>query len=181
MAVRPSGVSRTTPCDSAPNAEAYDGIPSDRPSPTSDCALRAMRAWASWPAMATTGRLTDSRSQRSRVRVGRSSSDTSVSAGRIQYVSSARERASLDSSRHSLSTFSHSRPSIAAFQSRHCSSPFGESGCAAMPNPPRRCTSSSTSRASPARRYGDCGIPKAIKWPSSVLISTASMSSTPST
>ena len=106
------------------------------------------------------GRVTISPSHRSNVRLGRSSSAASVSAGRNEYVSSARDNAMRDSSRHSLSTLSHSRPSTAAFQSRHCNSAFGESGCAAIPKPPRRWTSSSTSRASPASRYGACGNPQ---------------------
>ena len=41
-----------------------------------------------------------------------------------------------------------------ALHSFHRSSGFGESGCATMPKPPRRLTSSTTSRASPPRGYG---------------------------
>ena len=41
------------------------------------------------------------------------------------------------------------------------SSGFGESGCATIPNPPSRRTSSTTSRASPARGYGEAGMSSA--------------------
>ena len=44
---------------------------------------------------------------------------------------------------------------MGASQSLQRSSGLGESGCAAMPNPPSRRTSSTTSRASPASGYGE--------------------------
>ena len=68
---------------------------------------------------------------------------------RSKYVSSARAIGRRGSSRHSLSPLSHSRPSIGASQSCQLSDGRGEPGCAAKPNPPRRCTSSITSQVCP--------------------------------
>ncbi len=85
----------------------------------------------------------------------------------------ARSSVTRDSSRHSLSPLSHSRPSPRTFQSVHRSSDFGESGCATIAKPPSRWTSSSTSRPSPASRYGACRqCPARRRGPSTVLIST---------
>ena len=46
-------------------------------------------------------------------------------------------------------------------------------------NPPSRCTSSSTSAASPANGYGVAGRPRATRCPAAVLSSTASITNTP--
>jgi hypothetical protein len=94
-------------------------------------------------------------------------------------VNSARARRVRVSSRHSLSPFSHSRPPTGTDQSVHRSSGFADAGCAAMLKPPSLAMSSTTSRGSPASGYGASGKPSPSTCPPSVLISTASIISTP--
>ena len=70
------------------------------------------------------------------------------------------------SSRHSLSAFSHSRPSNGASQSLQRSSGLGDPGCAAMPNAAEPVHVFDRRRAAcPPSGYGVGGRPSATKWP----------------
>ena len=80
----------------------------------------------------------------------------------VEMANLARQLAPVTRRRQAVSRFRISMASNGAVQSRHCSSGFGESGCTAIPNPPSRRTSSTTSRGSPPSGYGARAMPTAM-------------------
>ena len=98
---------------------------------------------------------------------------------RAGYVSSAFVRVQRDSSRHSLSAFSHSTPPIGNVQSDQLSSGFGDPGCAAIGKTAQADHIVNDVARFAASGYGDWGRPSATTWPPRVLISTESIQSTP--
>ncbi len=173
--------SSTTVCTSVRNIVSYDGRSKPALRRGSSCSRHGMFACASTAARPTVDRTRDAVSHRCRLRDGRENSAAMASAGRIVACAAVRSRPHVDSSRHSESALIHSRPSPATpGPPRQLNSSRGESGCARMAMPPCRWMSAITSSARPASGYGDAASsPSATTCPSRVLISTASIVSTP--